>query len=343
MADSVSGLQAQGADLAARSRAALVELYSLDTRLEGARGELQRLQGEIASLDRERASAAHRLAVARRTLRVAERDLGLQLRTLYEANQPDVFSIVLGATSLDEALAGIEGLSRAAGATNQVIAQALGARRQVLRLTRILAAHHAQLAGLQSAAAQREASLAGARAEKSAYLGQLKRQEQLNAEQLNALQAQARLAQAKAQAVTVQAQTGTSVSSFGAQAATSAPPPPPPATSTQPTATTTTTAAPTTPTPTQPAPSSGRTMVVSSTGYSLPGTTATGIPVGPGIVAVDPTVIPLGTRMTIPGYGEGVAADTGSAVKGADIDLWFPTLKQAIDWGRRTVTITLHS
>jgi 3D (Asp-Asp-Asp) domain-containing protein len=83
-------------------------------------------------------------------------------------------------------------------------------------------------------------------------------------------------------------------------------------------------------------------MVVSSTGYSLPGTTATGIPVGPGIVAVDPTVIPLGTRMTIPGYGEGVAADTGSAVKGADIDLWFPTLKQAVAWGRRTVTITLH-
>ena len=83
-------------------------------------------------------------------------------------------------------------------------------------------------------------------------------------------------------------------------------------------------------------------MTVQSTGYCLQGTTATGMPVAWGVVAVDPSVIPLGTRMTVPGYGEGVAADTGSAVKGAIIDLWFPSCAQAITWGRRTVTITLH-
>ena len=81
---------------------------------------------------------------------------------------------------------------------------------------------------------------------------------------------------------------------------------------------------------------------MSATGYSLPGHTASGLPVGWGVVAVDPTVIPLGTRMTIPGYGEGVAADVGSGIRGAMIDLWFPTLGQALAWGRRTVTITLH-
>ena len=86
----------------------------------------------------------------------------------------------------------------------------------------------------------------------------------------------------------------------------------------------------------------GSTSTVSATGYSLRGRTATGAPVGWGVVAVDPSVIPLGTRMTIPGYGEGIAADTGSAVVGATIDLWFPTLSQARDWGRRTVTISLH-
>jgi 3D (Asp-Asp-Asp) domain-containing protein len=74
----------------------------------------------------------------------------------------------------------------------------------------------------------------------------------------------------------------------------------------------------------------------------LPGTTASGLPVGWGIVAVDPSVIPMGTKMTIPGYGEGVAADTGSAVRGLIIDLWFPTTAQALEWGRRTVTITIH-
>jgi 3D (Asp-Asp-Asp) domain-containing protein len=85
-----------------------------------------------------------------------------------------------------------------------------------------------------------------------------------------------------------------------------------------------------------------RTLTVTATAYTLHGTTATGAPVGYGVVAVDPSVIPLGTRMTIPGYGEGIAADTGGAVRGAVIDLWFPSAGQAAAWGRRTVTITLH-
>jgi 3D (Asp-Asp-Asp) domain-containing protein len=101
--------------------------------------------------------------------------------------------------------------------------------------------------------------------------------------------------------------------------------------------------APATPAPApQPAQSAGRTLTVTSTGYSLPGHTATGLAVGWGVVAVDPSVIPLGTKLTIPGYGDGVAADTGGGVRGADIDLWFPSLATARAWGRRTVTITLH-
>ena len=83
-------------------------------------------------------------------------------------------------------------------------------------------------------------------------------------------------------------------------------------------------------------------MTVVATGYTGNGSTATGAPTGWGVVAVDPGVIPLGTRMEIPGYGSGVAADTGGAIQGATIDLWFPTVEQARLWGRRTVTITLH-
>jgi peptidoglycan DL-endopeptidase CwlO len=87
---------------------------------------------------------------------------------------------------------------------------------------------------------------------------------------------------------------------------------------------------------------SGRTITVTATGYSLRGRTSTGVSVGYGVVAVDPGVIPLGTKMTIPGYGEGVAADTGGTVVGARIDLWFPTRAEALAWGTRTVSITLH-
>jgi len=85
------------------------------------------------------------------------------------------------------------------------------------------------------------------------------------------------------------------------------------------------------------------TLTVRAIGYSLSGRTATGAPTGWGVVAVDPAVIPLGSRLTIPGYGDAVAADTGPGVSGATIDLWFPTREEALAWGSRTITITLAS
>ncbi len=93
------------------------------------------------------------------------------------------------------------------------------------------------------------------------------------------------------------------------------------------------------------APASGRELTVSTTAY-VPGVgcgynTATGAKAGFGIVAVDPSVIPLGTRLYLPGYGYGVAADTGGAIKGNKIDVCFDSLDQARAWGRRTVTITV--
>ena len=93
------------------------------------------------------------------------------------------------------------------------------------------------------------------------------------------------------------------------------------------------------------APANGRELTVSTTAY-VPGVgcgykTATGATAGYGIVAVDPNVIPLGTRLYLPGYGTGIAADTGGAIKGNKIDVCFDSLDQARAWGRRTVTITI--
>ena len=86
----------------------------------------------------------------------------------------------------------------------------------------------------------------------------------------------------------------------------------------------------------------GRTITVLATGYSLTGSTSTGVPAGWGVAAVDPSTIPLGTHMTVPGYGEAVAADTGGGVHGAAIDLWFPSQPRALAWGRRMISVTLH-
>ena len=99
-------------------------------------------------------------------------------------------------------------------------------------------------------------------------------------------------------------------------------------------------------TPAASAPADGEKLTVASTGYSSqdPGVgtrTATGAKAARGVIAVDPSVIPLGTRVYIPGYGNAVAADTGGAIGGNKIDLCFDTRAEALSWGRRTVTITI--
>jgi 3D (Asp-Asp-Asp) domain-containing protein len=69
------------------------------------------------------------------------------------------------------------------------------------------------------------------------------------------------------------------------------------------------------------------------------GMTAIGRRAGFGIVAVDPHVIPLGTRLFIPGYGFAVAGDTGGDIVGHRIDLGFDTERDAMVFGRRSVTV----
>ncbi len=59
------------------------------------------------------------------------------------------------------------------------------------------------------------------------------------------------------------------------------------------------------------------------------------------IIAVDPKVIPLGTKVWVEGYGEAIAADKGGSIKGNKIDVFMPSTKKAYSWGRRTVTVKI--
>jgi 3D (Asp-Asp-Asp) domain-containing protein len=86
-------------------------------------------------------------------------------------------------------------------------------------------------------------------------------------------------------------------------------------------------------------PTGGRSISVMAYSYCLTGRTASGRYTAPGIVAVDTRVIPMGSKLYIPGYGWGVAADTGGAIVGNKIDVWFPSLGQCYQWGVRPVTI----
>ncbi len=83
-------------------------------------------------------------------------------------------------------------------------------------------------------------------------------------------------------------------------------------------------------------------MDVIATAYTYTGyNTATGVSPAYGVVAVDPRVIPLGTRMYVEGYGHATALDTGGAIKGNRIDVFLESAAEASRWGVRTVRIYL--
>jgi 3D (Asp-Asp-Asp) domain-containing protein len=86
-----------------------------------------------------------------------------------------------------------------------------------------------------------------------------------------------------------------------------------------------------------------RRLTVEATAYVAGGRTATGAPAEPGVIAVDPNVIPLGSRLYIPGFGTVVAADTGGAIRGNRIDICMASERQAEAWGRRVITVYVVS
>lgn len=92
--------------------------------------------------------------------------------------------------------------------------------------------------------------------------------------------------------------------------------------------------------------SNGKEFAAEATAYSykqpgLSNYTAMGIDLrsNPNVIAVDPSQIPLGTLVEVPGYGIAIAGDTGGDIKGNRIDLHFPEVQQAMDFGRQKITI----
>jgi 3D (Asp-Asp-Asp) domain-containing protein len=309
----VGELRAENRTLAARQHGAVLELYALDSRLEHSRAELASLRGRLARLQGARVRLARQLTIARQTLGTAERHLSERLLALYQQDPADALAIVLGSETLAEALAGIDGLNALAAQDLEIADRTRDAKRRLSALSRQLAGQTATLRRTERGVAARTAALEQERAAREQYLSNLAAQRRLNAGRIAGLERAAQAARERTRLLSQPAATPAGPLPTRAEADAST------------------------------APVAGaRSLTVVATGYAIAGRTATGIPTGPGVVAVDPAVIPLGTRLTIPGYGEGVAADVGTSVQGARIDVWFGTRAQALAWGQRTITVVLH-
>ena len=301
-------LRARDARIVAASRSSVLSLYALDQQLGAAQARRLSLEAQARALRAQRVELGRELLIARSSTRSDANRLGERLRLLYEQGDVEPLEILFGASSLDEALTSIDSLTRASSQGQQILQQLKAARERLRTASLGLAARSAALQAALSEARATERSLVQIRASRTAYIAGLAAKRRLTEQQLAALVAQAQAAEKRSAAI------------VAAPAAVDQPALAPPSAASL----------------------DARTLTVTATGYSLSGATATGLPVGWGVAAVDPSVIPLGTHLSVPGYGEAVAADTGGAVVGATIDLWFPTTVQAMAWGRRTVTVTLH-
>ena len=246
----------------------------------------------------------------RGSLAATQTRIGLLLRQLYVEGDAEPVAVLLGARSLDAVLEGVDGLERAVRRNRALIARAhRQARALRLRLAQVRRAQ-AELRRTQRLAAiatsRLEAATAGRRATRPRAApsshGRARRRTDAGGE-----------ARRRSRRATGDAR----VDGTPADASLAA-------------------------TPAPVASGATRTLVVDAVAYHLAGRTSSGLPVGVGVVAVDPNVIPLGTRLFVPGYGTAVAADTGAAIRGAIIDLWMPSTAAARAWGRRTVTITVY-
>ena len=249
------------------------------------------------------------IRIARHSTVIAQRSLAQRLRTLYEQGDVEPIEILIGSKNLDDAMTNLDSLSRMSQEGADDLVALKSAKAQLATAASNLARQEAELAAATRDAQASAAALAQTRAQRAAYISSLARQHRMTRNAIASAVASARAAQARSVVdATESAPVSEAVTSVVRTKVVTA----------------------------------GRSLTVVATGYALGGRTSTGLPVGWGVVAVDPSVIPLGTHMTVPGYGEAVAADVGGAVRGSVIDLWFPTIAQANAWGRRSVTVILH-
>ena len=261
-------------------------------------------------------------AIVTRSLAASQARVGRLLRYLYLRGVSDPLAVILGAESFDEAVHGIDSLNRAAAQNQRLAQSALAQADRLRRLRADLAQRRRELDGARASARAATAGLVVAVARRTSTVSAISRDKMVAAHRLAVLREQARAAARVSERLVVQqppvaAAAGSDMPSSEPAA---------PAASAGGSATE----------------QSTHTLVVDAVAYHLVGRTASGLPAGVGVMAVDPSVIPLGTRVFVPGYGPAVAADVGSAVKGLVIDLWMPTTIQARAWGRRTVTITVY-
>ena len=315
----IGDLQSQGQSLDANYRQALSNLVSVDSQVNRQSAELDAETAKRAQIQASIKAGQQQLQQYQQQLTDRQDALDKRLRSSYKSDDTDYLSVVLGAENFSDFLNRMDAINTIAESDRQLIESFFDAKQKVQGDIDGLAGEQRELDSLISSLGTGQQNLAAARQQQQSVVDSLKSQKQANAGELAQLQSQAAGIEAKMNQIQLQSDSaggdsgngdsssgGTTSGSGGGATA-----------------------------------GSGTSITVLATAYCLAGTTATGMPTGMGIIAVDPRVIPLGSRVHVSGYGDAIAADTGGAIIGNRIDVWLPC-GQAYEWGSRTVTVTIY-
>ena len=221
-AEAAPGLSSKAQSLRRAESSALLDLYAAESALGRARDDLQRLAARSAELELEEQSARHEAEIVRRSLAASQVRIASLLRDLYVQGEPDAIAIVFGATSLDEAITGIEGLKRATSLNERLGEQATRRAKLLVQVRKDLASRLARLDGARAEARAAEQRLAAAVSAKRASVATIREQRALTEQRLETLQAQAQQAEQRSAKITAAATIAAS-SASGQSAPPSAP------------------------------------------------------------------------------------------------------------------------
>ena len=345
---SLASISPARADRAADARAALgqlrtaesnalLDLFAADSAVGRARLRADDLRSRARQQADRVADARREVAVGRANLDVAQTTLSTRLAAAFRAGDVDPFVILLSATSLSDALDSISIVNRVSARDAMLIGNVRRGLSTSRRAERALTAELGRLTAAAAAADAERVRVVAARNAKATLVASLRNSKLIAGRRLTQIEQAAAAAREKAAAIEGAAVPGAGTSTTGTTggggSTTSsggdtgnggggggtdqAPPPPGPV-------------------------GSGQTLTVVATAYAIHGTTATGIRTRRGVCATDPSVIPLGTKFDVPGYGSCVAADTGGAIIGNRIDVWVETEAEALQWGFKTVTVSIR-
>ena len=308
---------------------AVVDLLLIEKRLATTERDLAAAQAEAERIDTRLAQTTTDAERAATDLRTAQQRFDARVRKSYIDGRVGWLDALIGSASLTQLIGRVDLVNRILDESARLVDNVASAKEQAATArTKLEVDKKAQAATVDGLNSLKH-ELTSAHSDQAAFATHL-------GAKLAAVQAAAREAQARMDAVNAQSSSG-SQSARGDGA-------------------TRTTGKTTTPVTTKKsgggstgsttrdngARPGGRQLRVKMTAYCERGTTASGVPTGPGIIAVDPRVIKLGTRVYVPGYGEALAADTGGAIKGNFIDIWLPDRKTALDFGIQYRTITIY-